>query len=720
MTATINVDIGGTFTDCYVCLEDGRTAYVKTPTTEHRLSVGFMRGLEAAAAALGMSLEEQLAAVGTVQYSTTVAMNTLLQRKGPKLAFIATDGQQDVLRIAKGASWMDAAVVREVRNVARITKPRPLIDQEHVFAVRERLDCFGEVVRPLDEDHFVEGLRGLVDAGVRGFVVCLLFSYLNPVHERRIRDLIEAEYPEVYLGAMPIMLSSDVAPKRWEYTRANTTILNAYLHQSMWEELAGMGDELRERGYRGAMMMVHNTGGMAEVYRTSAVQTFNGGPVAGLIGGAAVGKRLGYDNILVTDMGGTSFDIGLVVHGAPRAYDFRPVIDRYWVDMSILETKSIGAGGGSLAWVNKELDNRLEVGPEGAGSMPGPACYGLGGTKPTVTDADLILGYLNSANYFGGDMILDRDLAEQAIDSEIAAPLGIPVIEAARRIKRIVDANMADAIARETFLRGYDPKDFILFSFGGAGPTHCIGYGGGIGIQRMLIFPFSPIFCAWGASTMPVAHIYEMSQRVELIAPNSRAATEDYDTFNGMVERLEADAVRDLSGVGYDPQEATFSLELDMKYGGQIHLHRTTSPVLRLTSADDVRALHASFERQYSDFFSPQSIYPEGGVEVHNFVLRAEMPEPDWDLPTYPPHGPSPQNALIGERPAYWGDDAEPRPTPVYSQSLLQAGNTLSGPAIVEADYTTVVVEPGYALNVEEHLILVLSKESLVLSKERE
>ncbi|MAF47841.1 MAG: hydantoinase/oxoprolinase family protein [Rhodospirillales bacterium] len=711
MTATINVDIGGTFTDCYVCLEDGRTAYVKTPTTGHRLSVGFMRGLEAAAGELGMSVEEQLASVGTVQYSTTVAMNTLLQRKGPKLAFIATEGHQDVLRIAKGASWMDAAVIREIRNVARITKPKPLIDQANVFAVRERLDCFGEIVRPLDEDHFLEGLRGLVDDGVRGFVVCLLFAYLNPVHERRIRELIESEYPEVYLGAMPIMLSSDVAPKRWEYTRANTAILNAYLHQSMWEELAGMGDELRERGYRGAMMMVHNTGGMAEVYRTSAVQTFNGGPVAGLIGGAAVGKRLGHDNILVTDMGGTSFDIGLVVHGATRAYDFRPVIDRFWVDMSILETRSIGAGGGSVAWVNRELDNRLEVGPEGAGSMPGPAAYGLGGTRPTVTDADLILGYLNAENYFGGDMILDRDLAEDAINTEIAEPLGISVIEAARRIRRIVDANMADVIARETFLRGFDPKDFILFSFGGAGPTHCIGYASEIGIERMLIFPFSPIFCAWGAATMPLAHIYEMSQRVELIAPNTRAATEEYTAFNRIAERLEADAARDLTGAGYDPKDAAFSLELDMKYGGQIHLHRTASPVLRLTSAADVQALSESFEQQYSDFFSPQNIYPEGGVEIHNFVLRAEMPAPDWELPAYPLQGPSPENALIGERPVYWGGDAEPLTTPLYRQSLLQAGNALSGPAIVEADYTTVVVDPGYALSVDEHLNLVLCKE---------
>ncbi len=537
--ASIDVDIGGTFTDCFVRLADGRMAAAKTPTTGYRLAVGFMRALKSAGAELGLEVDRLLSMTETIRYSTTVAMNTLLQRTGPRLALIATEGFQDVLRISRGASWMDAAVLREIRNVARITKAEPLVAPEMVLAVRERIDCFGKVVRPLDEAHFLDGLRTLVDRGARGFVVSLIFSYVNPVHERRIRELIEAEFPEAYLGAMPIMLSSEVMPKRWEYTRTNTTLLNAYLHQSMWEELSGMGDELRDAGYRRGIMMVHNTGGTAEVYRTSAVQTYNGGPVAGLIGGSALGRRLGFDNVLVTDMGGTSFDIGLVVHGSTRFYQFRPVIDRYWVDMSILETRSIGAGGGSIARVNESLGNRLEVGPRGAGSMPGPACYGLGGAEPTVTDADVVLGYINPDRYFGGKMRLKRDLAVKAIESRVATPLGISVEEAALRIKRTVDANMADVIARETYLRGFDPKDFILFAFGGAGPTHCVGYGGTLGMKKIVIFPFSPVFCAWGASTMPIAHIYEASRRIELLAPHTQAPTAAYAEFNEVVERLE-------------------------------------------------------------------------------------------------------------------------------------------------------------------------------------
>jgi N-methylhydantoinase A/oxoprolinase/acetone carboxylase beta subunit len=708
--ASIDVDIGGTFTDCFVRLADGRMAAAKTPTTGYRLAVGFMRALASAGTELGLEVERLLSMTETIRYSTTVAMNTLLQRTGPRLALIATEGFQDVLRISRGASWMDAAVLREIRNVARITKAEPLVAPEMVLAVRERVDCFGKVVRPLDEAYFLDGLRTLVDRGARGFVVSLIFSYVNPVHERRIRELIEAEFPEAYLGAMPIMLSSEVMPKRWEYTRTNTTLLNAYLHQSMWEELSGMGDELRDAGYRRGIMMVHNTGGTAEVYRTSAVQTYNGGPVAGLIGGSALGRRLGFDNVLVTDMGGTSFDIGLVVHGSTRFYQFRPVIDRYWVDMSILETRSIGAGGGSIARVNESLGNRLEVGPRGAGSMPGPACYGLGGAEPTVTDADVVLGYINPDRYFGGKMRLKRELAVKAIESRVATPLGIPVEEAALRIKRTVDANMADVIARETYLRGFDPKDFILFAFGGAGPTHCVGYGGTLGMKKMVIFPFSAVFCAWGASTMPLAHIYEASRRIELLAPHTKAPSTAYAEFNEVVEQLEARARKDLAGEGYDPARARFDLELDMKYGGQIHIHRAASPKLRLASERDVLDVYEAFEREYAEAFSPVNVFPEGGVEIHSFVLRAELEAPQWELPHHAPSGADPSSAQRGTRRAIWGDPNRPVETPVYDHSALRSGNRIAGPAVIEAAYTTIVLDPEYDLEVDSAENLIIAK----------
>ena len=702
MGATMDVDIGGTFTDCYVSFGDGRTAAIKTPTTRHRLAAGFMKTVSQAADQFGTTVEDLLGHTDIVRYSTTVAMNTLIQKNGPRLALITTAGNEDVLRIAKGASWTDSASLEEIRNVAQIDKPEPLVDRALVVGARERIDCFGEVVQPLDEDYFLCQLRSLVDKGVRGFVVSLLFSYVNPVHEQRIRQLIESEYPEAYLGAMPIMLSSEVLPKRWEYTRTNTTLLNAYLHQSMWEELAGMNDDLRARGYRHGIMMVHNTGGMAEVYRTSAVETYNGGPVAGLIGGAAVGRKLGHSNVIVADMGGTSFDLGVIVGGSTRTYDFRPIIDQYWVDMTILQTRSIGAGGGSIAWVNEAIDNRLEVGPRGAGSLPGPAAYGLGGKEPTVTDADLVLGMLDPSSYFGGGMRLSRQLAEDAIKRHIADPLGIDVIEAAQRIRRIVNANMADAIARETLLRGYDPAAFVLLAFGGAGPTHCTGLGGSLKLAKIYVLPTSPVFCAWGSSTMPIAHIYEMSKRVELIKPGGLQYLDDYEAFNSVIQRLKAQAERDLTGEGYDIADTIFTLELDMKFGGQLHLHRASSPVVFVNGLDDVKAVYECFAREYAQVFSPINVYPRGGVEIHNFVLRAQVPMRDWELPTYPEEGPDASAAKTGTRVVHWDDGAAE--TAVFSQSLLRPGNTFAGPAIVEAPYTTVVVEPGFTLRVDSHM----------------
>lgn len=708
--ATIEVDIGGTFTDCFIGLPDGRSHAVKTPTTGYRLAVGFMRALDSASEHFGTSADKLLAGTSMIRYSTTVALNTLLQRTGPRLALITTEGFEHVGLIGRGASWMDASVVREIRNVARITKPEPLVPSDMVVGVKERLDSFGSVLRPLNEEDFIDQLRLLVDRGARGFVVSLIFSYLNPVHERRIRELIEAEYPEAYLGAMPIMLSSDVCPKRWEYTRTNTTLINAYLHQAMWEELSGMSDELRSRGYSGGLMMIHNTGGMAEVYRTTASSTFNSGPVAGLVGAAAAGEKSGYDNVIVADMGGTSFDIGLVTGGSAQSYKFKPTVDRFWVDLTMLETRSIGAGGGSIAWVNADVGNRLEVGPRSAGSMPGPAALGLGNKEPTVTDADIVLGYINVDRYHGGDMRLDRDLAYRAIEDFVAKPLDISNEEAASRVKRIVDANMADILARETYLRGVNPEEFALFAYGGAGPTHATGYGRRLGVARIIVFPFSPVFCAWGASTMPVVHVYEASRRIELLAPGGKETDSDFEAFNGVVEDLERRAVRDLAGEGLDPELVTFSLDLEMKFGGQIHLHRTPSARLRIDGPDDARAIVNAFSDEYAEFFSPALVFPEGGVEIHSFSLRATMPRPDVELPT---HEPASRDAEpIAHRDAYWAELGRYASTPIYDEHDLRPGHRLEGPCIVEADYTSTPIDPGCALSVDEHLNLVIEFET--------
>ena len=353
MGFSINVDVGGTFTDFYSAQSAGGVRVTKTPTTHYDLSIGFGKGVRELARLFGVSLGEFLSQTDAVRYCTTVGTNALLERTGPKLGLITTAGFEDTIFIGRGRSWADGKSNDENRDLARIQKPQPLITPDMVVGVRERIDSFGRVITPLHREEVLEKLQVLVDRGAMGFVVCLLWSFANPAHEQMIKEIIEEEYPEDYLGSLPVTLSSGVSPKSGEYTRFITTIVNAYIHGVMAEELNKLGNELRNSGYKRPLILVHSTGGMKKTSRTRAVLTHNAGPVAGLHGAATLGSLYGYKNIIFTDMGGTSFDIGVITGGRLQTYDFIPVIDRWRTNIPAIEVKSIGAGGGSIAWVNE-------------------------------------------------------------------------------------------------------------------------------------------------------------------------------------------------------------------------------------------------------------------------------------------------------------------------------------------------------------------------------
>jgi N-methylhydantoinase A/acetophenone carboxylase len=708
MTSSVEIDIGGTFTDCYVRLDD-REVWCKARTTPFDLSQGLSRVIADAAERLGLTASELVSQAQILRYSTTLAMNKLIERKGPRLGLIMTEGFEDTVLIGRASQWSDGIPFKEQRNIAGADKPQPLIPKDLTVGVKERVDYRGEIVRPLDEDHFLAQLDRLVDAGVRGFVVSLLWSFMNPTHERRIQELIEREYNETYLGSMPVFLSSQVSPRKLEYTRTTMTILNAYLHQSMYEELIGIGQELRRGGYRNPMMMVHNTGGMASVFRSAAVHTYNGGPVAGLMGSSTLGRAYGYDNVVVTDMGGTSFDIAMVVEGSTRFYQFAPTIDRWTIDATILDSRSIGSGGGSVARVDPLLGNRLEVGPESAGSVPGPAAYDQGGREPTVTDADLVLGYLSPTRFHGGQLTLSQRRAERAIRERVAKPLGIDVPAAAVLIRRIIDARMGAEIYKETVLKGYDPRDFVIFAAGGAGPVHCCGYAEAAGMNKVVIFPFSSAFCAYGSSTMDVLHVYERSRRLSLLTAGHGVWSEDYAGFNSVVDRLRELARRDFAGEGFNPDQVQYALELDMKFGGQLNVKRVASPVLAVGSEAGMRQIYAAFEKEFSEAYSPLGLNPDAGVEIDAFVLKASLPQAHDPRPGRPAGPADPAAAQTGSRPAWFSDDAGWTETPVFEMAQLQPGHSFAGPALIESDDTTVVVAPGWSCQVDERGGIVLT-----------
>ena len=391
---SIDIDVGGTFTDLVLNFE-GKALIKKTPTTPYDLSVCFSRVIEDGAGALGLKIKQLLPAIDMIRYSTTIAMNRLIEKKGPRLGLITTEGHEDVVLIGRGAQWIDGTRVQERRNLAIQKKPEPLIPRDMIVGVKERVDSRGKIIRPLDENDVREKVRYLVSRGARGFVVSLLWGFLNSANERRVKEIIRDEYKEFHIGYLPVVLAGQVVGKLGEYERTLAAILDAYLQRSMQIELSAMWDKLRERGYKKPLLMIQSSGGIAEVFRTTACRTFNSGPVSGLMGAHHVAKSLGYQNVVMTDMGGTSFDVGLVVKDSVRSYDFRPIIDRWMVGITMIKTLSVGAGGGSIASINPLLQNQLQVGPRSAGSMPGPACFSLGGTEPTVTDADVVLGYIN-------------------------------------------------------------------------------------------------------------------------------------------------------------------------------------------------------------------------------------------------------------------------------------------------------------------------------------
>ncbi len=702
---SIDIDVGGTFTDL-VLNYNGKALIKKVPTTPYDLSVCFSRVIEEGAGALGLQIDQLLPAVDMIRYSTTIAMNRLIERKGPRLALITTEGHEDVVLIGRGAQWIDGTRVQERRNLAVQFKPEPLIPRELIVGVKERVDSRGTIIRPLDEANVREKVRYLVNRGARGFVVSLLWGFLNPVNERRIKEIIRDEYKEFHIGYMPVVLAGQVVGKLGEYERTLAAILDAYLQRSMQIELSAMWDKLRERGYKKPLLMIQSSGGIAEVFRTSASRTFNSGPVSGLMGAHHVAKSLGYQNVVMTDMGGTSFDVGLVVKDSVRSYDFRPIIDRWMVGITMVKTLSIGAGGGSIAYINKLLQNRVQVGPRSAGSMPGPACFNLGGTEPTVTDADVVLGYINPDYYFGGKMKLDKNRSIAAIRDKIAKPLGISVEEGAAIIRKIVNGNMSSAIMKEVHLRGYSPEDFILFVGGGAGATHAEGFKGDI--RKAVMFPFSPVFCAYGSSTMDIMHVYESSKKITLMTPGEQQLSADYAVYNDSVKALIEQAKTDLIADGVDPAKASFVLELDMLYGGQFHVKRCLSPRLSIHSADDVRNICDAFNKEFSEAFSPFVVNPEGGIFIESFILKAIVTTPKVDLPKSPLGPPDPSAARKGERQAYWPEEKTFRATPIFTYEALRPGHMIEGPAVVEGEYTTIVVPPQMRLSVDERGLAIL------------
>jgi N-methylhydantoinase A/acetophenone carboxylase len=621
---------------------------------------------------------------------------------------IATAGFEDTTIVGRARSWIDGRNLDEIRNKAGAHKPVPLIPRDMIVGVDERIDWAGEVVQAVDRDNVIEQVHTLVDKGAMGFVVALLWSFNNPVHELQVRDIIEELYPEKYLGSTPVLLSHQISPTSGEYPRTMSTILSSYMHSDLSHELRSLGDELRARGYNKPVLLVNNTGAVSKVIKTPALNTYASGPVAGLMGGARLCEQYEIPNAVLTDMGGTSFDASLVVDGNPRFYSYHPVIENFFVSLPMLEVNTIGAGGGSIAWVNP-LTGRLEVGPKSAGSMPGPACYDLGGREATVTDADLVLGYLDVDRFAGGQIKLDADRARMVMEAKIAEPLGVSVAEAAMAVKTTVDGRMGNELFKNIALRGFKPDDFAVFAFGGAGATHAIGYANQLGAGGPIyVFRFSPVFCAYGSAVSDIAHVYQADDLLTVLSAGDNEVVLKEDRFNVAVEGLYHQAQKGLTEDGFDPEKAEYVLELEMRYGSQIQNTTVTSPLSRVESEADAHRLVDAFADKYVELWGPGSAYPAGGVEINLFRLRASIPSKRAQLPSHKLGAADPSDAAMPTRDAWWGDGYVP--TDVYDLDKLMPGNAVTGPALMESSATTLVLPAEWECQIDEYETAILRR----------
>jgi len=701
MSVRIGVDVGGTFTDVFV-VADGVAVRGKSDTTAYDLKVGFFNAVSVAAAELGRPLEAVLGEAESIVYSTTIGTNALIEHRGPRLGLITTSGFEDTVLIGRGRSWADGLPTEAKYDRGRARRPVPLVPRHLIVGVRERLDMFGKVLMPIMDEDVLGKVQSLVDQGVRGFVVVLLYSYVNPAHERRVRDLIRAQYPEAYLGHMPVFLSSEVSPQMGEYRRTMTCILDAFLRLETENHLVSLTDELRDAGYRRPFLVAKCTGGASSLSRTRPIHLFGSGPVSGIIGASVIARAGNVPNTLVTDMGGTSFDLGLIVEGRERTYEYDPIIDRWRVQVPLVAHWSIGAGGGSIARVENGI---LKVGPQSARALPGPACYARGGEEPTVTDADVVLGYVDPAYFLGGRIVLDAARAGAALRAKVAEPLGMDLHTAAWSVKQLVDGTMGQEIYRITALTsGLDPREFTLFALGGAGPVHAAGYAVAADVPRCATFPFGSVFGAFGALNLDILQTYEKTHSAIFFSSQTQAYNaEAVAPFNASVRELLEIARRDMEEEGFDLSRLTFQLELLMRFGQQRHTLPVDSPKLNLAGEEDVRWLVERFVKAYADAYGQGAVFLEAGVELLGLRLNAVATTAKPPLPraTGQWKGAEPK----GTRTAYWGPADRFAETPVYQREEIGPDIELRGPALIESEDTVCVLPPGWRFRLDNHLV---------------
>jgi N-methylhydantoinase A len=694
----VGTDIGGTFTDAVVLDEQGEQRVFKSPTTPEDRSLGVLNVLARAAQSYGL---EPRAFVGQIAYfahGTTTATNALIERKGVPTGLITTSGFGDTIFLQRAmGSW--AGMGDDFTHYSIRHLPVPIVPRHLVREVVERVDYQGQVIVPLDEAGLRAAVRDLRAQGVQALAVCFLGSFVNPAHERRAKAIVQEEAPELFCS-----VSEELVPVLGEYERTATTAINAYLGPTIARYVATLERRLAEHGFTGTFSIMDSGGGvmLAADAAERPVRLLNSGPAGGVLASAGLARTLGLAHVITTDMGGTSFDVGLIVDGQPLVSTISEVA-KYHTVQPVIAVQAIGSGGGSIARVE---DGYLFVGPQSAGADPGPACYGKGGTEPTVTDADVVLGILDPDFFLGGQIRLRRDLAEAAIRARVAEPLGMTVPQAAAGIREIADQQMADLLRNATIQQGYDPRDFVLFAYGGAGPTHCHRYAADLGVRAILVPAAAPAWSAYGAVSSDRHYSCSLTALLRTPAgfdtPSKHLPAAE---IGGHFATLEAEAKQALGEVA-NVQTHRF---LSLRYRRQVHEVAVPVPDGPLGEAE-VDAIVDAFERKYEELFGKGTGLRAAGVEVTTFRVEAMAPIVRASLRPAADHAGAAADARVGARPVYQEGGAM-RELSVYRGERLAPDSRLAGPCIVEYPGTTVLVGANQTLRVDAYLNALLTTE---------
>lgn len=692
----IAVDVGGTCTDCIVFSSGRRLYFGKALSTPPDFAAGVIDAVRTAVDAMGLSLAQLMSRTRLFLHGSTVVDNTIFTREGAATGLITTAGFEDTLHMTRGAYGRWSGLPEErIKHPTMTDRAPPLIPRSRIVGVHERVDRDGEIVTPLDETDVIRAVEALCTEGVDAIAICLLWSFRNPRHECRIRDIVRDMVPGVHVS-----LSSEIAPVPGEYERSSTTVINAYAGKVTQAYLDDLAERLKRLDYAGALLVMQGYGGLVSGRQaaTKPVGMIECGPAAGVVGAQHLGSVLGKTNIIAADMGGTTFKVGVIQDGE-FDYAREPIVDRFHYVAPKLEIVSIGAGGGSIISVDPRT-GRPRIGPQSAGSRPGPVCYGRGGTEPTLTDIAAIIGYLDPGNFLAGAMRLDIDAARAAFAVKVAGPMGMSVEEAAIGIYRIASAQIADLVRNVTIERGLDPRDFVLHAFGGSCGLFAAAFARDLAISRVVVPHTASVNCAYGMIAADVIHDHAAVEPMALPAAP--------EAVNAVLAPLAETARAELVAEGFAPEDMRFDWSVDLRYGRQVH-HVTTplegGPPVDATALD---RLARSFEALYEQRYGRGSAFRAAGIELVTFRLRAagRMERPAAIEETAGDTDPS--HAALGRRTIYVEGAGGMVDADIYDFERMVPANEVEGPAVIQTPITTVVLQSGQRARMDPHRNLMI------------